>query len=85
MVNAKKQIVILDRGFVFVGAVAQDGDWLVISDAKNVRRWGTTKGLGELAASGPLSKTILDPAGIVRAPLRAVIGTIDCEPSKWAA
>lgn len=82
---AKKQIVILDRGFVFVGDVAQDGDWLVISGAKNVRRWGTSKGLGELAASGPLPNTRLDDAGVVRAPLRAVIGTIDCEPTKWAA
>ncbi|MFT4095907.1 MAG: hypothetical protein QM651_02210 [Rhodoblastus sp.] len=85
MSDARKQIVILDRGFVFVGDVAQDGDWLVISSARNVRRWGTTKGLGELAASGPLPNTKLDPAGLVRAPLRAVIGTIDCEPSKWAA
>ena len=85
MSEAKKQIVILDRGFVFVGDVAQEGDWLVISNAQNVRRWGTTKGLGELAASGPMSKTVLDSAGVVRAPLRAVIGTLDCEPSKWAA
>ena len=79
------KIVILDRGFVYVGDVVQDGDWLVISNARNVRRWGTKKGLGELAACGPLPQTVLDPAGVVRAPVRAVIGTIDCEPSKWAA
>ena len=85
MSDQTKRIVILDRGFVYVGDFACDGDWVVISNASCVRRWGTTKGLGELAASGPLSKTVLDPAGVVRAPVRAVIGTIDCEPSKWAA
>lgn len=77
------QIVILDRGFVYVGDVSISGDWVLISNAKNVRRWGTTKGLGELAKSGPLSNTILDPAGTVRAPLRALIGLIECEASSW--
>ena len=32
------QIVVLDRGFVYVGQVRQDGDFLVIESAKNVRR-----------------------------------------------
>lgn len=80
---AGKQIAILDRGFVYVGNVEVAGDWLVISDAQNVRRWGTTKGLGELAAKGPQARTELDPAGTVRAPLRAVIGLIACEASAW--
>lgn len=37
-------IVVLDRGFVYVGQVTIDGDWCVITDAQNVRRWGTTRG-----------------------------------------
>lgn len=78
-----KQIVVLDRGFVYVGDVKTDGHWCTISGASCVRRWGTKKGLGELAASGPLSETKLDPAGTVRAPLRAVIALIECEASKW--
>lgn len=77
------QIVILDRGFVFVGDVATDGDWLVISNARNVRRWGTSKGLGELAKDGPKPETKIDHAGTVRAPLRAVIGLLECEASSW--
>lgn len=80
-----KQIVILDRGFVYVGDVSQQGDWLVIEGASNVRRWGTSKGLGELAADGPTKKTVMDAAGTVRAPLRAVIGMLACESGKWAA
>ena len=77
------QIAILDRGFVYVGTVSVEGDWVLITDAKNVRRWGTTKGLGQLANDGPLKDTVLDPAGIVRVPLRALIGLIQCEASSW--
>lgn len=77
------QIVILDRGFVFVGDVAVEGDWLVIRNAKNVRRWGTSKGLGELAKEGPKPETKLDPAGTVRSPMRAVIGLLECEALSW--
>ena len=77
------QIAILDRGFVFVGNVAIEGDWLLITDAQNVRRWGTSRGLGELAAKGPLKDTVLDPAGAVRVPVRAWDGLIKCEAASW--
>lgn len=76
-------IVILDRGFVYVGDVAIVGDWLQISNAKNVRRWGTSKGLGELAAKGPQPETKLDVGGTIKAPMRAVIGLIKCEAASW--
>lgn len=79
-----QQIVILDRGFVYVGAVKTDDNWCLIEGAQNVRRWGTKKGLGELAAEGPKANTVLDPAGTVRAPLKAVIGMIQCETATWA-
>jgi len=78
-----KQIVVLDRGFVYVGEVKTDGQWCTISGARCVRRWGTKKGLGELAASGPLENTVLDPAGTVQAPMRAVIALLKCEAEKW--
>ena len=81
---ATPSIVILDRGFVLVGHAVVEGEWVTTTQASIVRRWGTTKGLGELAAKGPLSKTILDPIGTVRSPLRALIGLVACEPSKWA-
>ena len=75
-------IVVLDRGFVYIGKVTVDGDWCVIESAKNIRVWGTTKGLGELV-NGPTSSTKLDQVGTVRAPMRAVISVIDVEASKW--
>jgi len=81
--NEGLNVVILDRGFVYVGDVTIAGDWIVISNAKNVRRWGTSQGLGELAAKGPQPETKLDMAGTVKAPLRALIGLIACEASSW--
>lgn len=81
--NHGKQIVVLDRGFVYVGDVTTNGDWCIVAEASCVRRWGTTKGLGELASRGPLEKTVLDPAGTVRAPMRAVIAMLACEVGKW--
>ena len=76
------QIVILDRGFVYVGKTITDADWCYIKDAQNIRIWGTSRGLGELV-NGPLSGTKLDATGSVRAPLRALIGLIAAEESKW--
>jgi len=78
MAKKKKQIVVLDRGFVYVGTVALTKDWCTITNAQNIRRWGTTRGLGQLAQEGPQPNTVLDPAGTVRAPMRAVIAMIDC-------
>src|SRR5208337_2010547 len=77
------KIVVLDRGFVYVGKVSTDSDWCYISQAQNIRVWGTTKGLGELAADGPLSGTITDKCGDVQAPLRAVIHMMTVEATKW--
>jgi hypothetical protein len=76
------KIVVLDRGFVYVGHTEIDGDFVKITRAKNIRIWGTSKGLGELV-NGPLSGTKLDDVGAVQAPLRALISLIDVEQSKW--
>ena len=76
-------IVVLDRGFVYVGDCDISGDWCVISNARNIRVWGTKRGLGQLATEGPQKDTVLDPVGTVRAPMRAVISVLDTEVSKW--
>ena len=75
------KIVVLDRGFVYVGSVEIIDDFCIINNAKNIRIWGTTKGLGELIA-GPTSSTKWDKSGTVRAPIRAVISLIDAS-EKW--
>jgi hypothetical protein len=77
------QIAVLDRGFVYVGRCAVADGFLTITDARCIRRWGTTNGLGQLAASGPTAKTILDTAATIHAPLTAVVHLIDCAEGAW--
>jgi len=76
-------IIVADRGFVYVGDVESDDRFCRISNAKNIRVWGTTNGLGELALNGPTEKTVLDDVGTVRVPHRAVISIIDTDAAKW--
>lgn len=77
------KIVVLDRGFVVVGRVTHEGDYVVINDCKCVRRWGTTKGLGELASKGPLANTTLDPQPRTTVHELQVVQIIDCEADAW--
>lgn len=81
------KIAVLDRGFVYIGRVSYLastglGTCVRLDNAKNIRIWGTTKGLGELRL-GPTSKTILDEVGTVTVPLHALISLIDVEQAKW--
>jgi hypothetical protein len=61
-----KRIIVADRGWVFLGDCVNNEDGTVtIHNALNIRRWGTTRGLGELA-NGPTAGTKTDPCGTVR-------------------
>lgn len=73
-----QNIVVLDRGFVYVGYVTEEGDYLRVTDAKNIRFWGTKNGLGELR-NGPLPETKLDVVGEILAPKRALIHLVPCK------
>lgn len=65
-VIGEKRIIVADRGWVFVGDCIDNEDGSVtINNAKNIRRWGTTKGLGQLS-NGPLESTKSDDYGTVR-------------------
>ncbi|HBA72237.1 MAG TPA: hypothetical protein DCZ63_08635 [Geobacter sp.] len=83
--NQDVRIVVLQRGFVAVGRFTQDGEQCRLEDAAIIRRWGTTKGLGQIAADGPTSNTILDKSPALRFHALTVITTIDCEAGKWNA
>jgi hypothetical protein len=76
------QIAVLDRGFVYIGNVATDGEWCYIANAWNIRRWGTTRGLGELV-NGPLTDTVLDRVGDVRMPMTTLQHLIAVEDLQW--
>lgn len=85
-VNQEKKdvrIVVLQRGWVVVGEYARKDSEITVSKASVIRRWGTSKGLGELV-NGPLENTVLDPCGTVRANVIGEVFTMDCEVSKWA-
>ena len=60
------RIIVADRGWVFAGRCTDNEDGSVtITNASNIRTWGTTKGLGQLV-NGPLSGTKFDPYGTIR-------------------
>lgn len=73
-----QHIVVLDRGFVYVGDITIDAEWVRITNARNIRVWGTTDGLGQLR-NGPTKETKLDACGEVLAPKRALISLIQCK------
>jgi hypothetical protein len=83
LTTSAPQIAVLDRGFVYVGLCRVEDGVLVITRAQNVRRWGTSAGLGELAAKGAQPQTKMDTTGTVRAPMTAVTHLIDCDPAAW--
>lgn len=77
-----KEIVIAQRGWVFVGDVSEAGDQIVIENASCIRKWGTTKGLGELV-NGPTPNTVLDPVGHVQMHQLTVIARIKAGGELW--
>ncbi len=77
------RIVILQRGFVFVGRFSQDGPNCRLDNASVIRYWGTTQGLGEIAFGGPTSKTKLDKCPPVLFHELTVIASMECVESKW--
>ncbi len=76
------RIVVAQRGWVFVGRYAHEDHEIVLRDAKNIRRWGTKKGLGELQL-GPMPATVLDEAGTVRLHPLQIVATLDVDQKSW--
>ena len=76
-------IVVLQRGWVVVGTYSQSGETSTISNAKIIRRWGTTKGLGELAEKGPLPNTVLDSCPPVRFHVREAVFAMEVNDDAW--
>lgn len=77
------RIVVLQRGWVVVGYYHRGGGRVLVGKASVIRRWGTTKGIGELT-SGPLASTTLDPCGDVDAHELAEVLTLRCDSAAWA-
>jgi hypothetical protein len=77
-----KNLVILQRGWIFGGDLFKNGSEYTLKNAFNVRRWGTTNGLGELAEKGKLKDTILDKVSDVTFHELTVIAILKCAQDK---
>ena len=77
------RIVVLQRGWVIVGRYFRKGTECRVEGSFVIRRWGTTKGIGELALNGPLSNTVLEPTGLSEFHRSAEVLTVRCDESKW--
>ena len=82
--NWDVSLFIATNGFIWVArAVTFDGQFYHLSNARAVRRWGTTKGLNELI-DGPTKESVIDaPADVVTVVAAAAIAIIPCRPEKW--
>ena len=79
------KIVILQRGWIYIGRFERNGNDCKLHNAANIRIWGTTKGLPELV-NGPTSKTILDKSdGVIEFDYLTVVHTITVNQAKWAS
>ena len=77
------RICVLHRGWVLVGDYSRTGDYVKLEKPSVIRIWGTTKGLGQIAADGPLQNTVLDPEPECEFNVQQVIRTISCSGEKW--
>lgn len=76
-------VVVLDRGFVYVGHLVVAGDYATLTEGQNIRIWGTKKGLHQLVVEGPQPDTKLDGPATVHIPMRAIISIHPTEERKW--
>ena len=82
IVNGNIRIVVLDRGFVYVGHVTEYDDHIEVKNARSIIRWGTSKHLAELV-NGPLSETKLGDCCDFIAYRGSVVHMISVNQDKW--
>jgi len=77
------KLVVLERGFVYVGRVSEAGGITTIRGARSIIRWGTTQHLGEIV-NGPLENTKLGASCTVTARTTPqVLHTIEVSQEHW--
>ena len=75
-------IFILDGEFVYLGKGKKIdcpllGNSILIEEAQNIRRWGTTKNIGQLATEGKQNETILDYTGTITVPVGRILQVLE--------
>lgn len=77
------KIVILQRGWIYIGRFERNNNDCKLHNAYCIRQWGTTNGLQELV-NGKTSTTKLDKCeGIVEFDWLTVVHTITVNKTKW--
>ena len=77
------KIVVLQRGWIYIGRFERIGNDCKLHNAYNIRSWGTTKGLPELV-NGATKDTKLDKCeGIVEFDWLTIIHTITVNSKSW--
>lgn len=77
------KIVVLQRGWVYIGKFERNENDCRLHNAYCIRTWGTTKGLCELV-NGATSSTKLDKCeGVVEFDWLTVVHTITVDKTKW--
>jgi hypothetical protein len=77
------KIVVLQRGWVYIGRFERIGNDCKLHNAYNIRSWGTTKGLPELV-NGATKDTKLDKCdGVVEFDWLTVVHTITVDKKSW--
>lgn len=82
--GSKIKIAVLQRGWVFIGKFSQEGSKCQLTNAYNIRTWGTTKGLGELAENGKTDSTKLDKVNDITFHELSIVVLIDVDDKKWS-
>lgn len=77
------RICVLHRGWVLVGEYSRNGDYITMTNNHVIRRWGTTRGLGQIAKEGPTKDTTLDKEPECEFHVMQCIRTIKCEVTIW--
>lgn len=75
-------ILVIDNGFVFVGDVLTQNGMLLVQHAKQLRKWGTTAGLGEITG-GPTKQTAADPVGVLLIPYARLVFALPASEKGW--
>lgn len=77
------KIVVLQRGWIYIGKFERTGNYCKLHNAYCIRIWGTTKGLQELV-NGVTNSTKLDKCeGVVEFDWLTVVHTITVNQEKW--
>ena len=71
--DGDRHIVVLDRGWIFVGNILQDENGVyTVVNCKNIRKW-SSGGFGGLSKSAKLSGAVLDDCDPIRFNARTMV------------